>query len=54
MNRKWFTVLSVAATGTLFIQGCLSAFWQGFATDGWPNNRLANIAIDVLNEAIIG
>lgn len=54
-RAKWTALSALLATGMLFQNGCLSAFWQGFATKGWPtDNRWLNLAIDILNESVFG
>lgn len=54
MNKKtkWITLASVIASGSMLFQsGCLSGFWNGLFNAGWPtNNRIINIAIDILKE----
>jgi hypothetical protein len=49
---KW-TLLAVLASGSVF-NGCLNSFWQGFWNDGWPNNLVWQLGLDIANEAIFG
>jgi hypothetical protein len=65
-NKKWLKLAALIFGGsTLFqIGGCLGggggggglgAFWDGFWNTGWPtDNRVLNIAIDILNEELFG
>ncbi|MGE0481979.1 MAG: hypothetical protein AB7Q17_16075 [Phycisphaerae bacterium] len=56
MKKSKLMMLSALVAGaTLFQNGCLGSFWDGFFNGGWPNgNRWLNIAIDVLNEELFG
>lgn len=56
MNKKWITLGAMMFGGaTLFQNGCLGAFWQGFFNDGFPtNNRVINVTLDVLQEELFG
>jgi hypothetical protein len=52
---KWLALLALLAGGsTLYASGCLSAFWQGFWTTGWPADKpWLDLALDVVKEATI-
>lgn len=53
-NRKFLTLAALVVSGAaLFQNGCLGGFWKGF-TNGWPQNRIANIALDIITEEILG
>lgn len=58
MNMKKFASLAALMAGGVAFQlwgGCGNGFWQGFFNTGWPtNNRVWNIAIDVLKEELFG
>ncbi len=56
MKRTKWTALAMLTGGAMLLaNGCLGAFWQGFATEGFPgNNRWLNIAFDVVNEIVLG
>lgn len=60
-TRKLYTLAALLFGGaTLFQNGCLNAFWQGLFTTGFPDGsgsrqqRIINIALDVLNEELFG
>lgn len=55
-KAKWFTLAaSLFGGSTLFQNGCLGDFWGGLWNTGWPaDNRILNVAIDVLNEELFG
>lgn len=54
--KKWITLSAVTVAATLFQNGCLGAFWQGFFNGGWPGNdqRWLNVTLDVLQEELFG
>jgi hypothetical protein len=57
MNMKKFATLAALMAGGVALQltSCGGGFWQGFFNTGWPtNNRVVNIAIDVLKEELFG
>ncbi|MGE3180581.1 MAG: hypothetical protein AB7N71_03055 [Phycisphaerae bacterium] len=56
MTKKWVSLGALLFGGaTLFQSGCLGAFGQGFFNSGWPtNNRVINVALDVLQEELFG
>jgi hypothetical protein len=55
MKSKWLAISTLLFGGATIFQGCLGDFWQGFWQSGWPtNNRMLNIAFDVLNEELFG
>lgn len=57
MNKSKMITLAAMLLGgaTLFQNGCLGAFWDGFFNSGFPtNNRWLNLAIDILNEELFG
>lgn len=55
MNKKWLTLAVLAASATLFANGCLGGFWQGLVGSGWPEgNRWIGLGFDIANEAIFG
>jgi len=51
MSKSKWLGLAVAASATLFVNGCLSAFWHGF-WNGGTNNPWVNLGLDIANEAI--
>lgn len=55
-NKKWLAMFATTFGGAILLQnGCLSAFWDGFWTTGWPtDNRWVNIGVDILNEELFG
>ena len=55
-RSKWIALTMLVTSGALLLQaGCLTAFWQGFATNRGPtDSRWLNLAIDVANEVIFG
>lgn len=56
MKAKFFKLAALVLGGaTVFQSGCLGDFWAGMWNTGWPSdNRVLNIAIDVLNEELFG
>ncbi|MDX2198065.1 MAG: hypothetical protein SF069_03735 [Phycisphaerae bacterium] len=53
--KKWITLSALLAGATVFQNGCLSAFWNGFFNGGFPGeNRVVNVALDVLQEELFG
>ncbi len=52
-RAKWVLLSMLASGGVLLAQGCLGAFWQGLS-QGWPDNRWLNLAVDVVKEAAAG
>jgi len=52
---KWLAISTLLFGGATLFSGCLGEFWQGFWQTGWPtDNRMLNIAIDVLQEDLFG
>jgi hypothetical protein len=52
-TRTWLTLV-VLSSGMLFINACLSSFWQGFRGTSWPSsNRWVNLAYDVVVETTL-
>ncbi|MCA9244370.1 MAG: hypothetical protein KDA32_10470 [Phycisphaerales bacterium] len=56
MKRKWIQLATLLVGGATMLQnGCVSSFFDGFLNTGWPtDNRILNVAIDVLNEELFG
>ena len=56
MNKKFLALGALMFGGaTLFQNGCLGGFWQGFFNTGFPtNNRVVNVVLDVLQEELFG
>ena len=53
-RSRWLALFILGTGGTVFVNGCLGAFWQGLWNTGWPtDNRWVNLAVDVLKEATI-
>lgn len=56
MKRKWIQLAALLVGGASMLQnGCVSDFVGGFFNTGWPtDNRILNLAIDILNEELFG
>lgn len=53
-KSKWVT-LALLAGGAVVFEGCLGAFWNGLWNTGWPaGNKWLNLAIDIVNESVLG
>lgn len=56
MKRKWIQLAALLVGGASMLQnGCVNDFVGGFFNTGWPtDNRILNLAIDILNEELFG
>jgi hypothetical protein len=53
---KLYTLGAMLLGGAVLLQnGCLSSFWQGLWTTGFPaHNHVINLGLDILNEELFG
>ncbi len=52
-RAKWMLLTGLLGSGMVLWQGCLLAFSDGLV-NGWPENRLLNLAVDVVRGSIGG